>query len=396
MQDASPVPVLALHSIAPPHDHVLRGLSLPVTLFERMLAYLRGTGFQAVDLHDVQRHLAEGRPLPRRAFAITFDDGYLDNWVYALPLLERYGMKATLFVGTSFIDPDEQVRPTLADVWAGRIAAHELEWWGHLRWAELQRMQASGVIDVQSHTVSHDRQFVGPRIVDFLHPRADHHWLYWQARPARRPHWLGDDFQAAHVPGTPVHEHAPALLGPRYTPPPALAAACVEHVACHGGAAYFARAEWRADLLAVAARAAREAGEGSYESDDAWRTRVTAELADSRALLEQRLDKPVDLLCWPFGDYHPELQRLAIERCGYTATVNVAKRANRRGDDPRELSRVVFEQDYAGPAREALVFAHFVGMMHFRCGERHAWPVAPLTRRVMRVGRAWQRLRGRA
>ena len=98
------VPIIVYHSIADPHARVLRKLSLPVALFERQLAYLRKHGFQSMDLHDIQHFLRDGRSLPPKALAITFDDGYLGNWVYAFPLLKRYGMKVTVFVATDFIE----------------------------------------------------------------------------------------------------------------------------------------------------------------------------------------------------------------------------------------------------------------------------------------------------
>ncbi|HEY3496208.1 MAG TPA: polysaccharide deacetylase family protein [Polyangiaceae bacterium] len=47
---------------------------------------------------------AAGRPIPPNSLAITFDDGYLDNYEIALPILKRHGAKATFFVSTGTID----------------------------------------------------------------------------------------------------------------------------------------------------------------------------------------------------------------------------------------------------------------------------------------------------
>lgn len=47
--------------------------------------------------------LLDAKALPARSVAITFDDGYADNATEALPILNRYGLKATFFVATKFI-----------------------------------------------------------------------------------------------------------------------------------------------------------------------------------------------------------------------------------------------------------------------------------------------------
>src|SRR6185503_4669404 len=59
--------------------------------------------FTVLPLSDAVARLRTGR-LPRRAACITFDDGYADNAVEALPILRRQGMPATFFVATGFID----------------------------------------------------------------------------------------------------------------------------------------------------------------------------------------------------------------------------------------------------------------------------------------------------
>ncbi len=59
--------------------------------------------FRVLPLAEGVRRLREGT-LPRRAVAITFDDGYRNNYSRALPILERFGLPATFFVATGFLD----------------------------------------------------------------------------------------------------------------------------------------------------------------------------------------------------------------------------------------------------------------------------------------------------
>ncbi len=53
---------------------------------------------------DMVEAVAEGRPLAEDAVAVTFDDGYKDNIDLAVPLLNQFGVPATFYVATGFID----------------------------------------------------------------------------------------------------------------------------------------------------------------------------------------------------------------------------------------------------------------------------------------------------
>jgi peptidoglycan/xylan/chitin deacetylase (PgdA/CDA1 family) len=74
------------------------GLTVRPDRFEQHLERLLRFG-TVVPLGRITAHLA-GEPLPRRAVALTFDDGYRDHLTVLLPLLERYQLPATVFVTT--------------------------------------------------------------------------------------------------------------------------------------------------------------------------------------------------------------------------------------------------------------------------------------------------------
>jgi peptidoglycan/xylan/chitin deacetylase (PgdA/CDA1 family) len=381
------VPIVAYHSIADDHDHLLRHLSLGVDVFERQLRHLQAAGFETVTLYDVHAFLKGEKALPPRSIALTFDDGYLDNWVFAFPLLRKYGMKATIFVATDFVDPEPERRPNLEDVWAGRAEREGLRWWGHLSWPELEAMVASGIVDVQSHTRTHTWHFVGERIVDFHHPGDEYYWLFWNLFPEKKHAWLSMDFRAPVPWGRPVYEFDQTLLRRRYLEDPRVAETTSRFVAERGGKGFFANDGWRKELHRVVEshRAAHE-DSGRVESEEEYQERLRDELVGSKAILERKLGTSVDFLCWPCGDYSPALQKLAVD-LGYRATVNVEKTTNRPGDDPTELRRIVFGQGYLGPLKSSLVYWHFVGNVNYQSGANLAFPIAPIARRLMMVGK---------
>lgn len=66
--------------------------------FRRQLAWLNRWGFTPVSFEDYTLFLEGQLNLPRRPVIITFDDGYLDTYDLAFPILQEYGMKAVVFV----------------------------------------------------------------------------------------------------------------------------------------------------------------------------------------------------------------------------------------------------------------------------------------------------------
>lgn len=90
--------VLGYHEIAPLRPGMRRSLMVSPTTFATHLTYLRLAGFRCIDLTDVGRYLRGETSIPSRAVAITFDDGYIGNARHAVPLLRRFGFRATLFV----------------------------------------------------------------------------------------------------------------------------------------------------------------------------------------------------------------------------------------------------------------------------------------------------------
>lgn len=105
------LPVLMYHDIMTPAQKgdVKNGLVITTDEFDRQMAILRQAGFEAADLSDVAAY-AEGKADFVNRVAITFDDGYRTCGCLAVPILRRYGYRATVFDITKYLGlPDEPV-----------------------------------------------------------------------------------------------------------------------------------------------------------------------------------------------------------------------------------------------------------------------------------------------
>ncbi len=91
--------ILSYHSIVEDPrltDHVL-GISQSRASFDRHMEIV-ARNFSPVTVEDVAQFAKSDQKLPRRAVAVTFDDGFADNYEVALPILSRYGIPATFYI----------------------------------------------------------------------------------------------------------------------------------------------------------------------------------------------------------------------------------------------------------------------------------------------------------
>jgi peptidoglycan/xylan/chitin deacetylase (PgdA/CDA1 family) len=72
--------------------------------FEAQLRYLKQEGYATITLNELALYLTVGEPLPPKPIILTFDDGYVDAYNHAFPLLQRYGFVGTFFLVSAPID----------------------------------------------------------------------------------------------------------------------------------------------------------------------------------------------------------------------------------------------------------------------------------------------------
>jgi peptidoglycan/xylan/chitin deacetylase (PgdA/CDA1 family) len=107
--------VLRYHRVYPDGARPFYRLGVERHLFDAQLDFLR-QHFDVLPLSSIVEALRADRPLPRRALAITFDDGYRDNLTEAWPALEGRGIPATVFVTVGAVESGKPL-------WWDRLAA---------------------------------------------------------------------------------------------------------------------------------------------------------------------------------------------------------------------------------------------------------------------------------
>ncbi|MGA2968170.1 MAG: polysaccharide deacetylase family protein, partial [Candidatus Levyibacteriota bacterium] len=138
------VPVLMYHHIQPEAAaKVLGQTSLTVDngMFDQQMAYLVSHGYTPIWANELINALLTHSPLPGKPVVVTMDDGYADNAIYALPILQKYSIKANLMLATGLVGGNPDM----------------------LTWDQVNQLKSSGLIYFTNHTWSHYAITNGPQ-----------------------------------------------------------------------------------------------------------------------------------------------------------------------------------------------------------------------------------------
>ena len=130
------VPILMYHYISDPPeeaDEYREDLSVTPGEFRKQMQYLAENGFNTIDFYTLSRAITGKAPLPPRPVILTFDDGYLDHYENAFPIMQEFGFTGTFFIITGYVD-------------AGNP--------NHMTWPMIEEMAAAGM-RMESHSKSH-------------------------------------------------------------------------------------------------------------------------------------------------------------------------------------------------------------------------------------------------
>lgn len=125
------IPVLYYHSIGVEKGNELR---VPPEKFREQMKFLKDNNYTTLTLDEAYAFFDQNKPVPEKSVVITLDDGYEDNYTNAYPILKEFGLKATIFVVTGWVDNKDLP---------------------YLTSAQLKELDKNG-IDIEAHTANHD------------------------------------------------------------------------------------------------------------------------------------------------------------------------------------------------------------------------------------------------
>jgi peptidoglycan/xylan/chitin deacetylase (PgdA/CDA1 family) len=134
--------ILMYHHVVPdalpPPNHADKGewffVHSPEGLSQH-IEYLRKKRYKIISLSELINHIAKTGRAPKKCATLTFDDGWVDNYFYALPVLQAHGVNACFFIDTAHLSPENLSENKMSVV-------------------QLRAMLGSGM-EIGSHTKNH-------------------------------------------------------------------------------------------------------------------------------------------------------------------------------------------------------------------------------------------------
>ena len=130
INDNRGIPVLYYHSVRESADNEV---TITPEMLRTQLKYIHDEGYVTLTLSELKAYILNNSPIPNKSILITFDDGYMDNYDNAFPILKDLNMVATIFCITSNLD---------GSYYLSKEAINEMSNYG---------------IDIESHTVNHPK-----------------------------------------------------------------------------------------------------------------------------------------------------------------------------------------------------------------------------------------------
>lgn len=152
-----PVPVLMYHHINPHQGDMV---TITPEVFEQQMKYLHGSGYKTLKIEELLSYISGGLILREKAVVVTFDDGWLDNYLYAFPIIKKYDIRANIFIVSDIVDRASHKKTGICAPLPKHRESKLLLQQGEehrvfLNWDLIREMERSGTVDFYSHTKTH-------------------------------------------------------------------------------------------------------------------------------------------------------------------------------------------------------------------------------------------------
>lgn len=321
------------------YHHILKnwGFDVYYKTFEREVKILKNN-YKIITLDDVYEYITTDRQPEKDSVAITFDDGYLSNYVYAYPILKRYKLKATLFPIASRILPEDIERYTLEDYWNKRISFDQLykpttmaqanikylrtgRSEDFVSTAELKKM--SDIFEIGGHASIHAKVFYEDKIEDFYDGK-NGHWSYIYA------------YEEEPILGFPIFPSKNNLSVKR-----GYLKKSVKDFVKSIDRKFFMQKDWKNHLR----KALKENFDSllEFETEQERENRIYIELKESKEKLEDIVGKKVYHFAYPFGHYDEKAVEIVSKlfKSGFTTDKGVVK----PGENLYKIPRIAVAKD---------------------------------------------------
>lgn len=122
------IPVLYYHSV---DENAANEVTITPEKLQEQLDYINDNNYVTITMTELYDHIENNKPIPEKSILITFDDGYMNNYTEAFPMLKKLNMTATIFCVGNSLD---------GSYYLSEEAIKEMSDYG---------------IDIESHTVNH-------------------------------------------------------------------------------------------------------------------------------------------------------------------------------------------------------------------------------------------------
>ncbi len=134
------LPIIMYHQVLKNKNSLGKYIISPKE-FEEDVKYLIKEGYTTVDVQDLIDFEYNKKNLPEKPIMLTFDDGYLSNYTYIVPILEKYQVKAVISIVGEYVDKSSKDQYTNP----------------YLNWKQVKELVESPYVEIQNHTYAmHD------------------------------------------------------------------------------------------------------------------------------------------------------------------------------------------------------------------------------------------------